>query len=166
MKTVASIVLAVLILLVVAAPAVQAQQTQNPSQIPPYFTYPYATSKQYANSQTDTLPQPTGAGVSTGIKLAATNLLSFTIVSGDSVTADVYADYRVRGSATWTQILADSIIGTTATIKEFPLRTATVDKIGGIDGDIRWRIAYRAAGNGNGGAPTNKKYSHRVSYKP
>ena len=151
MKKIALLLLVLLVAVAIFTPQVQAQQYQDPARIPASFYYPATSLKAYAVSQTDTIPQPTSAGVSTGFKLCASNLVSFTMGVNDSAKADVYADYRPHGSATWTAVLTDSIIVTDTTdtstgVKEFVLRTATVDKFAGLGGDFRIRVAWRALG--------------------
>lgn len=170
MKKIAVSLFIILVAVAFLAPPLQAQQYQDPSRIPANFYYPATSSKTFAASQTDTLPQPTAAGVSTGYKLCASNLLSFVLAVNDSSQADIYVDHRPVGSATWTQTYVDSIIVTDTTststgTKEIAVRTSAVDRLGKCTGEFRIRIAWRAAGI----AVRDSKdltYSVRLDWKP
>ena len=170
MRKLAVLMVALLAVVALLAPAAQAQTQIDPSRIPAYFFYPLTAGKTYALSQRDTFPQPTSAGVSTGIKLAGAFLLTATITVADSGVADVYCDYRVKGCVTWTVALTDSIkstdtLGTTTGVKEFGLRTNSVDKFAAIDGDFRIRVAWRATGQA-ARASAVRTYSLRLNWKP
>lgn len=163
MKRSSVVVLFVLASLLVMVPA-QAQITMNPNSNPTYYIYTLNSAKSYANSQLDTLPQPTAAGVSTGLKLGGASFVSLTLTPLDSMAADVYVDYKLRGSTTWTQAYADSLITTTdtGTKSEIVIRSTTLDRLGKIDCELRIRVVHRAAGAGT----TTETYAAVISWKP
>ena len=165
MKRLSAVVLLALVCSLFCVPA-QAQITQNPNSTQLYYittiTAP-AAGKSYANSQLDTLPQPTTAGVSTGYKLGGASAISLTITPLDSMAADVYVDYKLRSSTTWVTAYADSVItsSNTGTKSEIIIRSSTLDRLGKIDCDLRVRVAHRSAGSGT----TTKTYIAILNWK-
>lgn len=154
MKTIIAIIFAIAALFALAPPS-QAQSRQNPNTVAPFFYYNVTSGATYADSQTDT---------SAAYRLGAAKLLSLEFFAYDTVAADIYVDYRPWGGSAWTQILADSLVDTvnTGTMKEIPLRTAAVDSIGYVSGDLRTRVAFRSSKNG----VTSPTYTERWIWKP
>ena len=160
----ATLVIALMSLLPIVA---QAQTSATPTLNNTEYRYNLATSKQYAASQTDTLPQPTTAGVAVTFRGAFTQV-SLVLKAADSCTADIYVDRRAIGATAWTVSYTDSSISA-ATIKpvqEYILRNHTAENLGGLYYEYRLRFAFRATGNGNGGAPSTKKYTVDWLWKP
>lgn len=129
------------IVLLIALPAAEAQQRVNPNKLNTYFTHPLRTDLAYANSSGDT---------SAAFALGAVNKLSVLIVTTDSVALDFYVDYRLKGSPTWTQAYADSMLlyVDTLNVLEFVLKDGDHDSIDHNAVDLRFRTVHRAAGNG------------------
>lgn len=169
MKKIAVFFLLLISVCLVISPPAFAQQRVNPNTIPPSFYYPYAAEKSYENSQKDTLPQPTSIGDPVSIKLGGANLISVVIAVEDSGSADVFLQYSngLFSSGTIHQVGLGTISNTSAgKLYEFPIRTATVDELGGVVGSFRFIINWAGSGNGNGGAPSTKLYSLKVVWKP
>jgi len=163
MKRLSTVVLLALVLSVLCVPA-QAQITMNPNSNQTLYIYTLTSAKSYANSQIDTLPQPTTAGVSTGLRLGGASFCSLTLTPLDSMKTDVYVDYKLRGSTTWTESYADSLITTsnTGTKSEIIIRSTTLDRLGKLDCDLRVRLSHRSAGAGT----TTKTYTAVINWKP
>ncbi|MHB1050981.1 MAG: hypothetical protein ACYC09_12950 [Bacteroidota bacterium] len=115
-----------------------AQTQQNPNSYPPtYYYYTAAADSPVFRSTIDTLS-------SSGIKLGAASFLTAVVVNDDSMLADVYFDFKPRGSDSWGQVYADSVIKYVADTSEFKLRLPGTDNIGRIDGVLRSRVSQRA----------------------
>lgn len=162
-----SSIIPVLALIILISASLQAQTRATPTLNNTAYSYNLTTSKQYAASQTDTLPQPTTAGVAVTFRGAFENA-SLVIKAADSCTVDIYVDARAIGATSWTNVFADSLKSSTTIIpvKEFILRNHTTESLGGIYQEYRTRYAFRATGNGNGGNPATKKYTVDWIWKP
>jgi hypothetical protein len=150
-------------LMLICSMAISQPQRQDPNKVPPSFYHQVESGRAYTNSQTDTLGGGTAIAMAP-LQLGGSNLASIVITVADSCAADVYVDTRVRGTSSWTNVVADSLITTsnTGTKKEFLLRTSTVDKLSCVDCDIRIRIAHRATKNGT----TSATRSTQAIWKP
>jgi len=137
-----------------------AQTSFNPKGISLFNTYSLASGASFIASQIDTFPSPSAGG----LRVGAAKFLSNTVMVTDSAKIDVYADIEIRGSSTWTNVLADSLIfqSTGSSWKEFSLRSAAAEKFTGLDVVLRWRYAFRSSGQG----VTSPKYTSTVNYKP
>jgi hypothetical protein len=151
------------VVLMTAPALLYAQIEMNANQNPMYYTHTLANSKDFAASQIDTLPSPS-ASASTVI-IGGARQISLSLSVTDTSAIDVYVDYRVRGTTTWTNALTDSLITQSAagTKREYVLRNATTEKLPGTDIEIRTRIAFRASGVGVDGT---RKYTARLNYIP
>lgn len=163
MKRIAVFLIAALAVLVSLPDLGNAQTSATPSLNNTLYSYTLASSKTYANSQTDTLPQPTSTGTVVTFR-GAPSLASLVMQPADSAVADVYVDARPIGMTTFTAVLTDSIKGAASLIptKEWLLRTHTAESLGGLYQEYRVRIAWRAAGNG----VTTPTYTLKFMWKP
>lgn len=96
-------------------------------------------------------------------KVAGANRLSLVITTADSAELDVYVQYKV-GDATWTTVLTDSLITTTAagSTQEYSLIDSDSDLFDALAFGVRAIVAARATGCGVT-TPTFKAYWY---YKP
>lgn len=133
--------------LVLVIPAM-AQTWLNPNTVPPYNLYRVAAAKTYTHAQADTLPQPAAAtGITPGLKVCACSKLALVITATDSMLADVYYDYKMRGvSNTWTLAHTDSvkITSNSGGIREIICHADSINHIMALDCTVRWRIVQRA----------------------
>ena len=168
MKRTALFILALVAIAVLVAPQANAQKMQfNPNDNQFFYYYPLASVKQYAASQTDTLPQPTTAGVAVTMKAGGAGFITLTGWVTDSVAVGILVDSRIVGGATWTNILSDSLTSTsTGNYKEWVLRNASTEVVLGLDVEFRVRAIFRSWMCGNGGKPTTKKYNLNLNWKP
>lgn len=140
--------------LILVAFEAQAQRTQemNPATVPAFFTTAIRTGASYANSSGDT---------TSAYNLGGASRLSLVVIAYDSVSLDVYADYRLIGGAgTWTNFLTDSLIGTvdTLNIAEYSIRDNDTDLIDKTNVEIRTREVHRSTGNGTTSATKTSKW--------
>jgi hypothetical protein len=168
MKRLHTIILAMFtITMILASSLAQAQNPaeRDPARGNPLFSHTYRDAVLYTNSTVDTVPQPTAAGVALAVRAAPYRLVTAVVFTTDSVAADVVFKYRIRGSATWTTALTDTLVGlTTSNYREYKLRTGATDNLGGIDGDVLCIITHRATLNGTAGGAATKKLSFRYVY--
>lgn len=163
MKRVAVFLIAVLAILVSLPDPGNAQTSATPTLNGTLYKYVLASAKTYANSQTDTLPQPTTAGTVVTFR-GAPSFASLVMEPADSAVADVYLDGRAIGMTTFTVLVTDSIKGASTLIptKEWILRNHATDNLIGLDLEYRVRIAWRSAGNGT----TTPTYTLKFMWKP
>lgn len=115
-----------------------AQEQKNPNSYPPvYYWYIAAADSPVFQSTIDTLS-------SSGIKLGAASMLTAVIKNEDTMRADIYFDFKPRGSEQWGQVYADSVIAVVADSTEIKLRLPGTDNIGRMDGLLRARVSNRA----------------------
>jgi len=95
----------------------------------------------YAASEADT-------GTVAGQYVAGANLLSLVVTVTDSCELDIVVQYKTNG--TWTAVLTDSLISTTAagTTAEWSIRDSDSDLLDGIYFPVRVIITGQATGNG------------------
>lgn len=155
--------------LLVFACGATAQTQFSPQGQPVYYTYPMTTDNAYAASDKDTLPTSASLTVTTpiGANLGGTSQCVLQLIVDDSAAVDVFADWANTGSSTFTNISAftDSLINTSATLgktQEYTLKLPATDRIGGIGRHIRFRISFRASGQG----VTTPIYDANVLWKP
>jgi hypothetical protein len=161
-----TVLLFVLIALAVVPPAI-AQNNENPANYALYNYYTLASGKSYANNQTDTLPQPPAAtGISVGTKLGGASRLSLQITPLDSMYSVVYVDEKI--GTKWTNILQDSVLTATAdSVKEFVIRSTTIEKTAKTGGTYRMRLncpAWHTQGLPD--ATDNPTYTVKWLWKP
>jgi hypothetical protein len=168
MKRIAMLIMAILAIAVLVAPQAYGQKMQfNPNDNQFFYYHPLATSKAYAASQTDTLPHPLTTGTAVTLKAGGAGMVTLSGSALDSCSGHLYVDKRIIGGTTWTNILDDSLVSTSAGIhQEWNLRTMLVDVIAGMDVEFRVRIAFNAWNNGGGGKPATKKYTLAFNWKP
>lgn len=158
--------ISILALLVVAllfcTQSATAQTAFNPQGQRLFYTHTLAAGKTYANSQTDTLPSPS-ATVS-AVALGGASAITLSLSTTDSVAADIYVGYRVRGTTSWTVGVTDSLVSTVdAGVKqEYIIRTNKTDNAEGLDLEFQVRIAFRASKNG----VTAPAYRATFNWKP
>lgn len=163
MKRIAVFLIAALAVLVSLPDLGKAQTSATPSLNNTLYSYTLASSKTYANSQTDTLPQPTSTGTVVTFR-GAPSFAALVMQPADSAVADVYVDGRAIGMTTFTVLLTDSIKGASTLIptKEWVLRNTTTEKLISLYQEYRVRIAWRSAGNG----VTTPTYALKFMWKP
>jgi len=158
--------LIVLMVLAFVPPAI-GQSNENPANYALYNYYTLVSGKSYANSQTDTLPQPPAAtGTSVGTKIGGASFLALQITPLDSMYSVIYVDEYVGKH--WTNIFQDSVLTASAdSVKEFPIRTRTVEKTTKLGGTYRVRIKCPAwHTQGLPDATDNPTYTLRWLWKP
>jgi len=149
MKTSILVVLAVLMIVPITG---EAQNYQNPNNVPPYNYYGVTPSNNKAyRGKIDTLTQ---------VKLGAANQLSFVVHSSDTMKTDILVDYLQRERTTWTQVYADSFIAVKDTSFEYVLRSPTVDRISGFARTLRLRLSHHPAGSN----PTPSDFDSTTTY--
>lgn len=129
------------VILLFAVDTANGQTAKNPANDPPtYYTYQAKTTIPYWRSKTDTASP-------SGVKLSAASFLTAVITNTDTMKANVYFDWKPRGSNQWTSVYNDSVIKTTADTNEIKLRLPGTDRIGYLDGTLRARIIQQAIAN-------------------
>jgi len=135
-----------------------AQRFSNPGAMTLFNKYKLCDDSTYANSAADTLPN------TTGFKAGGVSQASVTLHVLDSAKCDIYGEYQLRGTTTWTAGLTDSLISTVngGKYQEYILRDNSTEKLGGTD--VVWRlvVVWRAAGNGVSSAT----YDAEFNWKP
>lgn len=142
-----------IIALIGVVPPMQAQDFQNPNDYPGYYLISPFAAKAYSRSFVDT---------SIAYKLGGVEMASVTISYTDTMKADFYLDYKLRGASTWTQAYADSIIAVAAGRSEIVFRKPGTDRIGGIDRTVRYRLSQRTTSNFD----TSATHSDIINWKP
>lgn len=147
-------ILVVVALLLIVSCVVQAQV--------PISMLKLWTDKTYAISQSDT---------SAGFALAGANLASLWLKYNDSVNVITLIQYQKDESGkygTWTFLYGDTLdhtgggVVSTNTYREVVLRSATVDRIGGVAGLVRVIQKFQATLCG----VTTPKYRAWFTYRP
>lgn len=156
MKRFIHIVPALIVFLMLGSIA-QGQQRRSIGGENLYYRHMLATDSTYTASSNDTLPLA-------GIRAGGASFASVTVLVRDSAKFDVYGQYAIIGTTTWTTAYTDSLINTTnaGTRKEFFLRSTTVSSLGGLDVLWRWIVAPRGTGQGVS-SPT---YDAWLNWKP
>jgi hypothetical protein len=162
------LILTVLFVLLLVPP-VQAQQTMDPNSFKMYYQHSLVTTRSYANSTTDTIPNLvinhwTQATHKTD-RLGGASYLTLKINPADSMYAVVYIDELIDG--TYTNILQDSILTATGVAKEFVVRSQNAEKTGSLTGSFRARINFPAwHTQGVADATDNPTYDADWDWKP
>jgi hypothetical protein len=167
MKRVALFLIVVLAILVSLPDPGNAQTSATPTLNSTLYRYRLADAKQYANSQTDTLPQPLAAGTVVTFR-GAPSMAAIRIAAADSCTVDITVKRRVIGATAWATVIADSLKSSTTIVpaKEFPLRNHATDNLTDLGCEYFVIVAFRSSGNGGGSKPATKKYTLDFLWKP
>lgn len=128
------------------------QTVANPS-IAKAYVQPVYSSKAYADSQVDT---------SAVFSIGGCSRVSLLTAYLDSASFITKVDYRASSSASWSQIVADTVTATAAGYRSYVLRDATTEKVPGVSGQIRFRKAWQSSGNG----VTSATYTDQLYWKP
>lgn len=141
----------------------QASRNMNPDHM--YYAKSLTTANAYADSDTDTLPKA-GSVWASGTdydRVGGASAHELEITVNDSAAIDVYADYIEGTKGAWTNGLTDSLINTTnaGTTKLFTIKSNATEKHAGLNVKWRYRIAFRASGNG----VSSSTYSATVNWK-
>jgi hypothetical protein len=144
MKKILFSIIFLVLLVSLVAPQMQAQQTADPARYKLYYTHPVVTTRSYATTTTDTIPNLVinhwNEATDQSDILGAASFASLQITCTDSMYALVYVDELI--GSTWTAILTDSITTATATTKEFPLRSQAASSTAKLGGKFRERIYF------------------------
>lgn len=159
-----------LLLVCLCLPAdLPAQLTMNPNGQYLYYTYTFVTSRAYAGSRTDTIPNSSYGNwfqsTTQSTRLGGASHITLEIDPADSMYAVVYVDELKAG--TWTNILEDSIATATGVAKEFAVRSQNSEKTAILGGSFRARI-YTPAWHTQGvaDATDSPTYTGKWLWKP
>ncbi len=153
MKRIVLFLVMFIMTLFILTPVVQAQEWQNPNDYPGYYLISPFAAQEYSRSFADT---------SIAYNLGGAAFSSITIYHTDTMKADFYLDYKLRGDTTWTQGYADSIISTSAARQEIVFRKPGTDRIGGLDRQVRYRLSQRTTSNYD----TSATHTDVINWKP
>jgi hypothetical protein len=145
-KIILGVMLAVLMIALIA-PQVQAQQSANVNSYKLYYETTIVSARSYLTNTTDTIPNLVishwAQATVQSHKLGGASMIVLRITPLDSMYSVVYVDEKI--GAAWTNIMQDSILTASAdSVKEFPIRTTTVEKTLRMGGEYRVRIKFPA----------------------